>query len=134
MTDGEIRELCNRFFDAYQDRRIDLLAEIYAPDCIIWHNVFGRDTTGAENLATLRDGYALLRRRSYDDRTIDTFESGFVVRYSVNVVAHDGRRTSLFACVVAQCKDGRITRIDEYMDSSKFAAWVGRGRGAGRET
>jgi hypothetical protein len=24
------------------------------------------------------------------------------------------------------CKDGKITRIDEYMDSSKFAAWAGR--------
>lgn len=23
MSDGEIRQLCNRFFDAYQDRRID---------------------------------------------------------------------------------------------------------------
>ena len=26
MTEGEIRELCNRFFDAYQDRRVDELA------------------------------------------------------------------------------------------------------------
>ena len=23
-------------------------------------------------------------------------------------------------------RDGKITRIDEYMDSSKFAAWAGR--------
>jgi ketosteroid isomerase-like protein len=38
----------------------------------------------------------------------------------VNVVQHDGRRASLSACVVALCKDGRITRIDEYLDSSKF--------------
>ena len=53
VTDGEIRELCNRFFDAYEDRRVDELAEIYAPDCIVWHNVFGRETTGAENLAAL---------------------------------------------------------------------------------
>jgi len=22
-------------------------------------------------------------------------------------------------------RDGQITRIDEYMDSSKFAAWIG---------
>ena len=25
-------------------------------------------------------------------------------------------------------RDGRITRIDEYMDSSKFAAWMGGAR------
>ena len=53
MTQSEIRELCNRFFDAYQDRRVDELAEIYADDCIVWHNVFGRDTSGKENLSAL---------------------------------------------------------------------------------
>jgi ketosteroid isomerase-like protein len=60
------------------------------------------------------------RRRSYDDRRVDTFATGFVARYSVSVVEHNGRRTSLWACIVAQCRDGRITRIDEYLDSSKF--------------
>ena len=42
--------------------------------------------------------------------------------YSVNVVAHSGRRTSLSACVIAQCRDGRITHLDEYLDSAKFGA------------
>ena len=28
VTEGEIRELCKRFFDAYQDRRVDVLAGI----------------------------------------------------------------------------------------------------------
>jgi hypothetical protein len=40
----------------------------------------------------------------------------------VNVVTHSGKRASLCACIVAQCKDGRITHIDEYLDSSKFRA------------
>ncbi len=134
MTDGEIRELCNRFFDAYQDRKIDELAEIYAPDCIVWHNVFGRDTTGAETLAALPKSYAGQRRRTYDDRTIHTFEGGFVIQYSLNGVQHNGHKGSLWICIVGLCKDGKITRIDEYMDSSKFAAWAGRSRGAGRES
>jgi len=134
VTDGEIRELCNRFFDAYQDRRVDELAEIYAPDCIIWHNVFGRETTGADNLAALPKSYEGQRRRTYDDRTINTFAGGFVIQYTLHGVQHDGHRGALWICIVGLCRDGRITRIDEYMDSSKFAAWAGRGRGAGRET
>ena len=51
MTEYEIRELCERFFDAYQDGRLDVLREVLAEDCIVWHNVFGRETTGDENLA-----------------------------------------------------------------------------------
>jgi ketosteroid isomerase-like protein len=120
MTDRELRELCHRFFDAIERRDVAAVAELYAPDFAFWTNLTGTESSRDQNLATLRDGYALLRRRTYDDRTIDTFETGFLVRFSVNVVQHNGRRASLSACIVAQCKDGRITHIDEYLDSSKF--------------
>lgn len=125
MTDGEMRELCNRFFDAYQDRRIDVLQEIYAGDCVIWHNVFGREMSGADNLAALPDSYKGQRRRTYNDRTINTFEGGFVIQYTLHGVQHSGHQGALWIAIVALCKDGKITRIDEYMDSGKFAAWRG---------
>jgi len=120
MKDTELRELCHRFFDAVEACDGDTVAALYAPDFTFWINRGGAESTREASLETLRKGYALHRRRTYDDRIIDTFESGFVARYSVNVVEHNGRRTSLWACVVAQCKDGHITRIDEYLDSSKF--------------
>jgi len=132
VNDSEIRELCNRFFDAYQDRRVDELAEIYAPDCIVWHNVFGRETTGRDNLSALPESYTKQRRRTYDDRTIDTFAGGFVIQYTLHGVRHSGHEGALWVCIVGLCRDGRITRIDEYLDSSKFAAWAGGGPGAGR--
>jgi ketosteroid isomerase-like protein len=120
MTDGELRELCRRYFDAVERRDVETVAELYAPGFAFWINLTGVESGRDENLKALREGYALHRRRSYDDRRVDTFETGFLARYSVNVVEHSGRRTSLWACVVAQCRDGRITRIDEYLDSSKF--------------
>ena len=126
MTPSETRELCNRFFDAYQDRRVDELAKIYSDDCIVWHNVFGKDTSGQDNLAALPKSYEGQRRRTYDDRQIDVFEGGFVIRYTLHGVQHSGHRGALWICIVGLCRDGKITRIDEYMDSSKFAAWAGR--------
>lgn len=128
MTHSEIRELCNRFFDAYQDRRIDVLADIYSDDCIIWHNVFGRDTTGAENLSKLPESYQGQRRRTYNDRTINTFDGGFVIQYTLHGVQHSGHRGALWICIVGLCRDGKITRIDEYMDSGKFPEWSGANR------
>ena len=91
------------------------------PKFRMWVNLTGAESSAEENLAVLRDGAKLHRRRTYDDRIINTFEGGFIVQYSVNVVAHSGRRTSLSACVVAQCRGGQITRIDEYLDAGKFA-------------
>jgi ketosteroid isomerase-like protein len=120
MKDTELRELCHRFLDAVERRDVDAVAELYAPDFAFWINLTGAESGREENLKTLGEGYALHRRRTYDDRRVDTFAAGFVARYSVSVVEHNGRRTSLWACIVAQCRDGRITRIDEYLDSSKF--------------
>ena len=129
MTDGEIRELCNRFFDAYQDRSVDELAEIYAPDCVVWHNVFGgREMSGKDNLAALPKSYEMQRRRTYNDRIIDTFDGGFVIRYTLHGVQHGGHKGALWICIVGACKDGKITRIDEYMDSGKFPAWRSAGK------
>ena len=59
-------------------------------------------------------------RRTYDDRIISTFEDGFVVQYTVTVVAHNGTKVPLSACLVAEVRDGKITKLFEYLDSGKF--------------
>ena len=125
MTEGEIRELCETFFDAYQDKRVDILERVLADDCVIWHNVFGRETTKQDNLSRYHDSYRGQRRRTYDDRIVNTFHDGFVIQYQLHGVMTNGHTGSLWICIVARVRDGQITRIDEYMDSSKFAAWAG---------
>jgi ketosteroid isomerase-like protein len=126
MDDAEIRQLCHAFFDAYQDGRVDVLRRILSDDCTIWHNVFGRETTRDENLAAYPNSYTGQRRRTYDDRIVNPFEDGFVIQYSLGGVMHTGHRGSMPICIVARCRDGQITRIDEYMDTSKFPAWMGQ--------
>ena len=122
MTDRELRELCRRYFDAIERHDLEAVADCCDPEFTFWVNLSGSELTREQSLATLRDGRALLRRRSYDDRRVDTFDGGFLARYSVTCVPHDGRRFSLQACVVAQCRKGKITHLDEYLDSSKFRA------------
>ena len=123
MTEYEIRELCESFFDAYESKRVDVLDRLYADNCIIWHNVFGRETTRDENLDGMRADRGQ-RRRTYNDRIVNTFHDGFVIQYSLNGVQHTGHRGTLWICIVGKVRDGKITRIDEYMDSGKFAAWA----------
>jgi hypothetical protein len=129
MTEYEIRDLCNRFFDAYQGARTDILEELYSDDCIIWHNVFGKEPTGADNIKGVPSSYNGQRRRTYNDRIINTFSDGFVIQYTLNGVMNNGHKGALWICIVGKVRDGKITRIDEYMDSSKFAEWAGAGSG-----
>ena len=37
----------------------------------------------------------------------------------------NGHKGALWICIVGRVRDGLITRIDEYMDTSKFAEWAG---------
>lgn len=126
MTDAEIRTLCNRFFDAYQDGRVtELKEQILSDDCMIWTNVFGLKPRD-ENLSMLPESQKRQRRRVYNDRRINTFDGGFVVQYTLNITEHSGRRSALSVAVVGLCSQGRITRIDEYIDPSKSPVWQER--------
>jgi hypothetical protein len=125
MSHGEIRTLCNRFFDAYQNARVAELKEILSEDCLIWTNVFGLKTRD-ENLALLPESQKRQRRRVYNDRIVNTFDGGFVIRYTLNIVEHSGRRSALYVALVGLCSQGRIIRIDEYIDPSKSPVWQER--------
>jgi ketosteroid isomerase-like protein len=124
VTDSEIRALCHRFFDALETRDVETIAELYRDDLAFWFNVTDQTSSKAENLAALTAGYARHRQRSYNDRIVNTFRGGFVMQYTLNISHHDGRETALYPCVVALCRDGKITRMDEYIDSAKFTAPV----------
>ncbi|HMK10819.1 MAG TPA: nuclear transport factor 2 family protein [Acidimicrobiales bacterium] len=120
-TDTAHRRLCHELFDAIERGDIEAVDRCYAPDMTLWFNVTGEEMTREESLKALAAGRDLHRRRTYDDRTISTFDDGFVVQYTVDVVAHSGAHTSLSACLVAEVHDGKISKLFEYLDSGKFA-------------
>jgi ketosteroid isomerase-like protein len=121
MTDGELRVLCHRFFDAIEARDVVTVASLYHEDLQFWFNATDKTSTKAENVAAMGAGYARHRRRTYNDRIVHTFAGGFVMQYTLNIVAHDGTQSALFPCLVALCEGGQILRMDEYIDSGKFS-------------
>ena len=119
-TDTAHRELCHALFDAIERGDLAGVEACYAPGMTMWFNVTGEDITREGNLTALAEGASLHRRRTYDDRIVSTFDDGFVVQYSLDVVAHNGARRSLWACLVAEVHDGLITRLWEYLDAGRF--------------
>jgi len=120
MTADDIRALCHRFFDALEAGDLDTLATIYDDRLAFWFNATDKVSTKAESIAAIRNGAGRHRQRRYNDRVIQTFDGGFVMQYTLNIEHHDGARTTLYPAVVALCRDGRIFRMDEYIDSGKF--------------
>jgi ketosteroid isomerase-like protein len=114
------RRLCHTLFDAIERSDLETVGECYAPDMTIWNNFTGETSTREENLAALATGAGLHRRRLYNDRVISTFDDGFVAQYTTHVVTHDGKQRALWACLVAEVRDGKITKLFDYLDSGKF--------------
>ena len=69
--------------------------------------MFGRETTRDENLAALPDELHGQRRRTYNDRTINTFDGGFVIQYTLHGVQHSGHKGALWICIVGLCATAR---------------------------
>lgn len=120
-VDEQQRELCHRFLDAIESGDLAEVEACYHSDATLWFNVTRGTMSVADNLAKLREGATIHRRRTYDDRIIDTFDDGFLARYAITVVRNDGSRLCLWAALVARTIEGRIVELYEYLDSGKFA-------------
>ena len=119
-VDTEHRALCHALFDAIEREDPEGMARCYAPGMTLWFNVTGEEVSGADTIAAQAAGRRIQRRRTYDDRIVNTFDDGFVVQYTLTIVLHDGARRSLSACAVAEVHDGLIVRLSEYLDSTRF--------------
>ena len=78
-----------------------------------------------DNLATLAWVTRNLPGLSYTEIRRSATDDGFVQRHVLVATNRAGRRVEVPACIVATVHDGRITRLDEYLDSAAVAAMVG---------
>jgi hypothetical protein len=103
-TDAEHRKLCHALLDAIERGDTAGVEACYAPEMTMWFNVTGAESSRDDNLAALATGEDVLRRRTYNDRTVNTFADGFMVQYSCNVVAHDGSRVGTSWWPTSSCR------------------------------
>jgi len=111
-------------FAAIEKGDVDAVRAIYAPGAVIWHNTDGIEQTVEENLRTLRWVCDNLADRAYEDVRRTEFDGGFVQQHTLRFTKN-GERREIPACIVATVAAGRITRIDEYLDSAHVARITG---------
>ena len=73
-VDTEHRRLCHALLDAIEQGELAAVDACYARDMTMWFNVTGQESSREENLTALTAGKDLHRRRTYDDRQINTFD------------------------------------------------------------
>jgi ketosteroid isomerase-like protein len=117
-----VRALAKRYFDSLETGDVDALIDCYAPDAAIWHNTSGKEITPAEHIEQLRGFTTRVLDRAYVDRRIDVFAGGFVQQHVLRGTRKaDGATVAMPTCDICRVHDGRITRLDAYIDSAHVA-------------
>lgn len=109
--------IAERLFAAVAGGDVAAVRALYAPDVRVWHNVDGIAQSADENLAVLQWVTTHIRGLRYDDVRRQATADGFVQQHVLRGTVGDGVAVEIPACLVATVRDGKITRLDEYLDS-----------------
>jgi len=117
-------DVADRIFAAIEAGDSVTVDAIYADDIVVWHSNDGIEQTKEQNLRVL--DWLVRNTISREYRSVRCYEidGGFVQQHDLHVELPDGRSADLPACIVAKVSGDRITRIDEYIDSSAAAAFA----------
>ncbi|QDQ92867.1 nuclear transport factor 2 family protein [Rhodococcus sp. WB9] len=113
-----MNDLADRFFTAVSDGDETTLTELYAPDARIWHNDDGREQTVTENLRVLRWLSRTLDDLRYEDIRRHELPDGFAQQHVLRATLPGHGLLEVPASLFVRVVGGRITRIDEYVDSA----------------
>ncbi|MDT0509793.1 nuclear transport factor 2 family protein [Novosphingobium sp. MMS21-SN21R] len=110
--------ILDRFFNSMQGCRTDIVRECLTEDAIVWHS-FDRVAMTPDDVVKSWEAIAArYTETSVTDIRRQTTPTGFVQQHLFVVRAGDGPRKAWPVCVVVQIADGRIARLDEYIDLS----------------
>jgi len=120
-------EVARRYAAASASGDEPALRELHEPDAVVWHNHDGVDQSVDQNLhlgAWLRRTVPDLR---FEDVRHTATTDGFVQRHLMTGTAPDGTSLGVYSCLIVTLSDrGRISRVEEYLDSAAVAALARR--------
>ena len=125
MDKTETFAIADQFFSAIEMGDIDTVEALYADDVVVWHSNRSLDerTSGqskSENLALLRYVCDFIEGLNYEILDRQLTETGFVQQHVFRGRSKGGHEVALPVAIIFVIKDGKIARIDEYMDPAKF--------------
>jgi ketosteroid isomerase-like protein len=122
MSASESLEVAEKFFAAIPRRDLEAVRAIYAPAAEIWHNHDGVTQDVTANLRVLAWVVKNISGLRYEDVRRSATPTGFVQQHVLRGTAPNGQALEIPACIVCRVEGGRITRLDEYLDSGHLAA------------
>lgn len=120
MTNNECLQLIEAFFAALEAEDQDKAASFYADDVIVWHNADKREKDKAHSLAILKAVFGLLKKPNYEVLRREPITGGVLQTHILHATMPDGSPFAIHAAIVFECANGKITRLEEFVDAVTF--------------
>ncbi len=117
--EAEMLTLRDRFFGAITRGDIDAVRACYAEGAIIWHNTDGIEQPLQQNLLVLGWIIKNVKDFRYEQVRFQPTPIGFVEQHLTCGTAPSGEPFSIPACIVCTIVNGRVARVDEYLDGAQ---------------
>ena len=116
-------EVAERLFKSIEHGDVAAIrSSVYAPNAKIWHNNDGLTQTVEQNLAVLGWVVANILELAYTEVRRHPTPTGFVQQHVMRGrLKSSGKEFLLPACIICEVEHGRITSLDEYLDSAHTA-------------
>jgi ketosteroid isomerase-like protein len=124
MPSTDPLDVAARLFAAVESGDVAAVAQIYAPTAVIWHSHTDTTETADENVRILALVTRRLRDMRYEEVRRQRTERGFVQQHVLRARGPEGQPVELRACIICEVVEGRITRLDEYLDATAVARVV----------
>ena len=113
------RGLAQRVLDGFEQLRVD--PTLFAPTATTWHNFDEADLDLTDSLQALQRIRAVVPDFRFADREYhDTADGTTVVQYQLAGTLPDGSPFRCPACAVLRSVDGRVSRVEEYLDTARL--------------
>jgi ketosteroid isomerase-like protein len=118
---SEALDLADQLMKSIESGDVDAVRSIYATDAVIWHNFDNVEQTPDENLRTLTWMVKNVGDVHYEDIRRHETAEGYVQQHTFCGTAASGEAVRAPCCLIVRVEEGRITRLEEYLDPAQFA-------------
>ena len=113
--------LVDRFLEAIEHGDVDTVLSIYADDARIWHNFDQVEVSPRANCRQIKWFASRLSGMKYTDIRRIEFPGGIVQQHVLRGTAPNGATIAVHAILRIDIVDGRIGRLEEYLDPTQAA-------------
>jgi ketosteroid isomerase-like protein len=98
---------------------------LYHDDAVVFQNTSGATLSKRKMLGVIRFLATGVSELRYEDVRVQPTPTGFVQQHVLACRSASGVPVRAHACLVATVEDGRIRRLDEYLDAAAIAPLMG---------